>query len=66
MGIRIYCTVALNAHPRCRLFPIPGASISVGSGSATSINDTAVDAIILAVDDDGDVIAELDGILMIF
>ena len=32
----------------------------------TSINDTLVDAIILAIDDDGTVVDELDGVMVEF
>lgn len=49
-----------------RLSQIAGASIRAASGPSTTINDTAVDAIIFAVDDDGDVVAELDGVVMAF
>lgn len=43
-----------------------GASISAESGPSISINDTAVDAIIMAVDDEGNVVDEIVGVMMEF
>ena len=41
-----------------------GGALKAESGPMTSINDTLVDAIILAIDDDGTVVDELDGVMM--
>lgn len=45
---------------------IAGASIRAGSGPSVSINDPAVDTINIAVDEDGDVVDEIDGIMIEF
>lgn len=70
LDIRAYSTVvsivsthiSAVVHASC----ISGPSISAGSGPSVSINDTAVDTIIRSVDDGGNVVDELDGVMMVF
>ena len=49
-----------------RLSFISGSSVRAGSGPSIAINDTVEDAVIFAVDDNGDVVDELDGVVMVF
>jgi len=43
-----------------------GGAVKAESGPMTSIYDILVDAIILAIDDNGTVIDEVDGVMMDF
>lgn len=57
-------TILLDASFNCPC--ISGASIVAESGPPIAINDTAVDALILAVDSDGNVVDEIVGVMMMF
>ena len=45
---------------------LSGPSIRAGSGPSVFMNDTAVEAIIRSADDDGNVVDELNGVVMVF
>lgn len=57
--------ICLNVHPlhRPRLFRVSGASIT-GKAPSMAINDTVVDTIIVVIDDNGNVVDEIVGVMM--
>lgn len=60
-------SIVSNEHLHCRTFIlIPGASIIAGSGPSVMMNDTAVEAMIYAMDENDNVVDEIEGVMMVF
>lgn len=68
VGDRLSACSLCATGPRCLLltFCLSVSGVQPVPGTSTGISDTAVESVVISLDDGGNVLEELEGIIMVF